>query len=130
MGAPRARPVVMDAGSLIAFERGATRVRGIVRTAVDAGAQVVVPTGVLAQVWRDGSRQARLAALLRDPATLVQPLDEPSAKAAGALCGRARTSDFVDASVVVAARLRNAVVVTSDPDDLRRFDPQVEVAVV
>jgi hypothetical protein len=48
----------------------------------------------------------------------VTPLDEPLARAAGDLCGQARTSDVVDASVVVLARVLAAPVVTSDGRDL------------
>jgi hypothetical protein len=44
---------------------------------------------------------------------------------AGILCGRAATSDIVDASVVVAAmsvaRHESVVVLTSDPDDVRHL---------
>ena len=49
------------------------------------------------------------------------------AKAAGVLCGRSRTADVIDASVVLAARSRDAVVVTTDETDLRRIDPELEV---
>lgn len=129
MGQARPRRVVIDAGPLIQFDRGGAHIRGIVRVAVDAGAPLVIPSGVLAQVWRDGSRQARLAALLRDRLTRVEPLDGRMAKAVGVLCGRAGTADVVDASVVLAARLHDAIVVTSDPDDLRRLDSQVEIEV-
>jgi hypothetical protein len=45
------------------------------------------------------------------------------AEAAGVLCGRAGTSDVVDACVVLVARRERAVVVTSDVDDLRQLDP-------
>lgn len=100
------------------------------RRAVDASTSVVIPAGVLAQAWRDGARQAQLARLVADPATHVEPLDEPSAKAAGTLCGRSGTSDVVDASVALVARLRRARVMTSDPDDLRRLDPHLELEVV
>ncbi|MDP9282627.1 MAG: hypothetical protein M3P38_11080 [Chloroflexota bacterium] len=82
---------------------------------------------MLGQAWRDGSRQAPLAALLSARITLVESLDEPMAKAAGVLCGRSRTADVIDASVVLAARSRDAVVVTTDESDLRRIDPALEV---
>jgi tagatose-1,6-bisphosphate aldolase len=55
------------------------------------------------------------------------PLDEPTAKAAGVLCGRAETADVVDASVVIAARLLGQPVLTSDADDLRRLDKQLRI---
>ncbi|MGI8730102.1 MAG: hypothetical protein ACR2LK_08965 [Solirubrobacteraceae bacterium] len=37
----------------------------------------------------------------------VVELDEPEARATGALCGRARTADVTDASVVIGARARS-----------------------
>jgi len=41
----------------------------------------------------------------------------------GILCGRAGTSDVIDASVILIARRARASIVTSDTDDLRRLDP-------
>lgn len=88
---------------------------------------LIVPAGVLGQVWRDGTRQARVAALIGSAACQVDILDGPAAKAAGVLCGRSGTTDVIDASVVLAARARSAVVVTSDPQDLLRIDPGLTV---
>ncbi len=78
---------------------------------------------MVAQVWRDGSRQVRLARLLGSGQVQVQPLDRDEAQTTGVLCGEAGTKDIVDASVVLLARKLAAVIVTSDPDDLRRIDP-------
>ena len=130
MGSSRPRPVVLDAGALIGFERGTTRLREIVRAALHDAAPIVIPAGVLAQTWRDGSRQARLARLVDNRRTAVEVLDERWAKAAGVLCGQRGTADVVDASVVVAARRWQARVVTSDPADLRRLDPDIELETV
>ena len=127
MGSPRPRAVVLDAGALIQFDRGNPRMRALIRLALDRSAPLIVPAGVLAQAWRDGSRQVPLAALLNARITVVESLDEPMAKAAGVLCGRSRTADVIDASVVLAARSREAVVVTTDETDLRRIDPALEV---
>jgi rRNA-processing protein FCF1 len=123
MGKARPRSVVLDAGALIAFERGDARMRALVRQAVDAGARLVIPSGVLGQVWRGSARQASLHALVKGPTTVVPVLDQVLAEAAGVLCGRSGTSDVIDASVVLVARRERAVVVTSDFDDLRRLDP-------
>jgi predicted nucleic acid-binding protein len=127
VGAQGARPVVLDAGALIALERGDPRMRALARLSADSDGRLIVPAPVLAQVWRDGRRQVRLAALLGAASTEVDVLDEAGAKAAGVLCGRSGTRDVVDASVVVAARVNGAPVVTSDPDDLRRIDPALHV---
>ena len=43
------------------------------------------------------------------------------------LCGRSRTSDVIDATVVLIAKREKAAVVTSDPDDLTRLDPALTI---
>jgi len=102
----------------------------LVRRASALGAEIIIPAGVLAQVWRGGSRQARLAALVGGPATRVEALNEALAKAAGQLCGRRGTADVVDASVVLAARQAGGAVVTADVEDIRRLDPTLTVVAV
>jgi len=124
MGTARSQTIVLDAGALIAFERGDARMRALVREALKTGARLVVPAGALGQVWRGSARQAPLRALVKGPTTVVPALDQLLAEAAGVLCGRAGTSDLIDASVIlVARRERAATVVTSDVDDLRHLDP-------
>jgi len=86
-----------------------------------------VPAGVVAQAWRGGTRQARLARFLRLATVTVIPLDEPGARAAGALCGLASTADVVDASVVICARNRDHAVISSDPSDLAVLDPTLRI---
>lgn len=127
MGTRRARPVVLDAGALIAFERNDRKVRTLIELAMAHGRTLHVAAGVIAQVWRDGARQARLARLIGSGLLEVQVLDRDEAQAVGVLCGRSATHGVVDASVALLARRLRAVVVTSDPDDLRRLDPLIEL---
>ena len=122
--------MTLDAGALIAFERGDQRIRALVQEARATGASLGVPAAVLAQVWRDGARQARLAALVGSRTVEVVVLDTVTAKAVGRLCGLTGTADVVDASVVLAARTRSDRVVTSDPADLAAIDPGLELLVV
>jgi PIN domain nuclease of toxin-antitoxin system len=122
MGKAPPRVVVLDAGALIAFERGDARMRALCREAAARGAKLVVPTGVVAQVFRNRARQVPLGALLSSSITRVVPLDLTLAEAVGILCGRTRTSDIVDASVVLIAHRERAPVVTSDVGDLVRLD--------
>jgi predicted nucleic acid-binding protein len=129
MGARRPRPVVLDAGALIAFERNDRKVRTLIELVLAHGGAVHTPGGVVAQVWRDGSRQVRLARLLGSGLVHVQALDREEAQATGSVCGKSGTSDVVDASVALLARHRGAVVVTSDPADLRRIDPSLDLVV-
>ena len=69
----------------------------------------------------------RMRTLVKGPTTSVPFLDQVLAEAAGVLCGRAGTSDVIDASVVLVARRERAVVVTSDLDDLRSLDPTLRI---
>lgn len=48
----------------------------------------------------------------------VESMDETLARLVGELCGRARTSDIVDAAVVITASRRGDMILTSDPIDL------------
>lgn len=121
------RSVVLDSGALIAFERGDARMRALLRGALETSARLVIPAGVLAQVWRDPAKQVALAALARAVTTTIAPLDQVLAEAAGVLCGKRKTSDVVDASVVLTARREGAVIVTTDLDDLRHLDNSVEL---
>jgi hypothetical protein len=125
MGKKRSSTVVLDAGALIAFERADARMRVLCREALRTGSKLVIPAGVLGQVWRDGARQVALGGLVRGSTTVVPPLDQPLAEAAGILCGRVGTSDVIDASVVLTAKRERAPVVTSDTADLHRLDPSL-----
>lgn len=81
MGSQRARSVVLDAGALMAFERNNHRVRRLVELAVVHDRVLHVPAGVVAQVWRDGARQVRLARLVGSGQLAVHSLDLDEAKA-------------------------------------------------
>ena len=110
--------VILDAGALIAVDRGVPSVIRHLELQRRSGAYLRTPAPVLAQVWRDGSIQARLAQYL----TYVDVLsvDESHARKAGALCAKSGTSDVVDAFVALAAE-REDTILTSDPDDLTRL---------
>jgi hypothetical protein len=130
MGKTAAPPVVLDAGALIALERGDPRMRTLCREGLRGAARLVIPAGVLAQVARGGGRQHALRALLAAAMTEVPALDRVLAEAVGDLCGRTSTTDVVDASVVLTARRMKAPVVTSDAGDLRRLDAHLRIEVV
>lgn len=130
MKSTQPRGLTLDAGALIALERGSRTVRALIDAAHSAGLGVAVPAGALAQAWRDGARQAALARLVNNRQVTVVGLDEQVAKAAGILCGRSETSDVVDASVVICARLNGHLVATTDPDDIRALDLTLRIAAV
>jgi hypothetical protein len=119
--------IVLDAGALIAVERGDRDTAALIEVARRNRRELIVPAGVIGQVWRDGSRQTRLARLLNARELSIEPLTDTVARAAGVLCGAAGTTDVIDASVVLAARRHSATVISSDRDDLRALDPAVSV---
>lgn len=122
--------LTLDAGVLIAVERGDGRVRALLRRAVERQMRLAVPAAVLAQVWRDGARQVRLARMMASPEVEIVDLDADMARMCGVLLGRRGARDVVDASVVVCARRRQDAVVTSDADDLRLLDPGLPVITI
>jgi hypothetical protein len=114
--------LTLDAGALIAFGRNDRAAVALIIRNLAQRLTLTVPAGVVAQVWRDGRRQARLARLLGATEIEIAALDDQPAREAGQLCGVTGTDDIVDASVVLCARARKHRIVTSDPDDLRRLD--------
>ena len=111
-------PVVLDAGALIAIDRSDARVISILAEARRTGQQLRVPSGVVAQAWRGGSRQAVLSRMLKTVKEF--PLDEEGSRRAGELLKRSNTSDVIDSSVVDLARSGD-VVLTSDPADIEHL---------
>ncbi len=122
--------LTLDTGALIAFERNDRRVVALLARALENDLSLVIPAGVVGQVWRDGRRQARLARLLGARQLEIEVLDDRCARAAGQLCGTTGTKDVIDASVVLCARARGHRVVTSDPDDLEQLDPTIDLIVI
>jgi predicted nucleic acid-binding protein len=112
------RPVVYDAGVLIAADRNERRTWAEHRVRLEAGIVPLVPAAVVAQTSRS-PRQVQMRRLLRG--CEIVPLDETSAHAAGALLGKTRTKDVPDASVAALAALHGADVVSDDPADLARL---------
>lgn len=118
--------LTLDAGALIALDRGDRAMVLLVKRAREAKVTLALPAGALGQAWRDGSRQALLARLVSaTDAVEIVPLDARTAREAGQLCGVTRTSDVIDASVVLCARARGHAIATSDAGDLRRLDPRL-----
>ena len=130
MGRTRTRAtagLVLDAGALIALDRGDKRMIALLHRALAQGRAFRVPAGVVGQAWRDGRIQVTLARFLRSQEVEIIPLDEQLARSCGELCGAANSPDVIDASVVIIARERRDPIVTSDPNDLRRLDPAAPI---
>jgi uncharacterized protein YaiI (UPF0178 family) len=110
--------LVLDAGAFVGFERGDVRVRARILAARRMGIQPVTTSPVVAQVWRDGRRQALLAGLVAGT-----QIDAPSARAArraGELLAKTKTADAVDA-LLVGVVGDGDLVLTSDPSDILRL---------
>lgn len=99
----------------------------LVEEALASGSEVVIPAGVVAQAWRGGAAQARIARLLRASVTLIVALDQRQALRIGARCATTGVTDVIDISVALCARDRGHAVVTSDPGDIRAADPSLTV---
>jgi hypothetical protein len=124
--------LVLDAGALIALDRNERAMWARLRAAAEARDIVAVPTGVVAQTWRDGRRQALLARALMHCEEIV--LDSAMARACGRLCARVGTNDVIDASVAIAAAQlshhHRTVVATSDPNDIKALTATLSDQVV
>jgi hypothetical protein len=127
--------LVLDAGGYVALGIGDASAAAWYRRAIDNDWDVILPVEVIAEVVRrpmaKGVRDWQRRVL-----GLVHRVVSPSAAdLAGALMAQAGGDDAVDAFVAVAAlRAVPAVILTSDPFDLRALlDTQVDgsrVAVV
>ena len=115
----------LDTGALIALESGSRKMAVLVEEALASGAEVAIPAGVVAQAWRGGAGQARIARLLRASITSIVALDQRQALRVGARCAASGVTDVIDVSVALCARDRGHAVVTSDPGDMRAVDPSL-----
>jgi predicted nucleic acid-binding protein len=104
--------VTYDTGALIAADRDSRQLWALHAGYWREGVVPLVPAPVLAQAWRGGARQARLARLLR--MCDVEPMSEDLARSVGVLAGKASHDDIVDVAVAEGAIRRGDAVVTSD----------------
>lgn len=122
--------VTLDTGALIALDRGDKRMIALLQAAVSTRSVFRVPAGVVAQAWRNGSTQAVLARFLRSESVSIVALDGEHARACGELCAATRTSDVIEASVVLTARTHRDPIITGDVDDIRRLDPSSKLVAI
>jgi hypothetical protein len=107
---------VLDAGALVAVDKRDRAVGAMLRVLQTNGVPVLTSAGVLAQVWRDGRRQANLARVL--PGVDIAALDDISSKKVGELLRENRTDDLVDAHIALLVRSEDQVL-TSDARDIK-----------
>lgn len=122
--------VTFDASPLIALDRGDRRIIALIARAMENGAQLTIPATALAQAIRNPARQARLSRLIRQSGVDLVALNGPDATAVGLLLARTGTADIADAHVVLCAQRAAQAIVTSDPADIRRIDPVVQLVIL
>jgi predicted nucleic acid-binding protein len=120
--------LVLDAGVLIAHERGDRSPAAWLDRAAREGVDVAVAAPTIAEVWRDGSRQARLARLLN--VCRIIDCDRQLARSGGEIMARASSRETLDAIVVATALLVGGAVVTDDLADLTPLGTAAGVRVV
>ena len=107
--------MILDAGPLVALDRGESAARSFLAAAVRADAILHTTAPVLTQVWRDGARQARLARIVRS--LIVHPFAADDYAAVCHLLRRSGTGDVVDAHLAVLATRVGHSILTSDAGD-------------
>jgi predicted nucleic acid-binding protein len=105
---------VLDAGALVAVDKQDRRVGAMLRVLQRDGVAVLTSAAVVAQVWRDGRRQANLARVLTGVDIAV--VDVVAAKKVGELLKLRRTDDVNDAHVALLARPGDVVLTSDEPD--------------
>ena len=109
--------VTYDTGALIAADRNDRAMWALHAGFLAEEAVVSVPSPVVAEAWRGGSRQANLARLLA--LCEIEDLSDEQARRVGVLSGKAAHDDIVDVTVVEGAIRRHDAVVTSNPTHIK-----------
>lgn len=111
--------LVLDAGALIAIDRGDRDILKKVRAAQLHGDRARTNAVAVAQAWRDGKgRQTALARALQD--IDVRSIHEADGRRAGELLRATGLSDAIDATVALLGEPGDQLC-TSDVDDLRKL---------
>lgn len=98
----------------MSVDRGERSAQEFLHAALQRRTTLSTTHPVVAQVWRNGARQARLVRFL---ATItVHPFD--NGHAVGAILARSRTADVVDAHLVVVAVELSEPILTGDVGDI------------
>lgn len=110
--------LILDAGAVIGLSRADVRARAALAAALEVGADVSVPSVVVAETVRGGATDASVNRVLKAVGE-VDVADEAIGRTAGRLLGRAGSAATIDAIVVATAiEAGGAVILTGDADDL------------
>ena len=106
---------MLDAGAFVAVEKRDRKVGAMLRVLQRRRVPLWTSAAVVAQVWRDGRKQALLAGILAGVGP--RPLASGDDRRTGELLGKTRTTDVIDAHVALVIEDGDHGV-TSDPDHL------------
>ncbi len=105
---------VLDAGALIAIDKRDRKVGVMLRVLQREGMSVHTSATAVAQVWRDGPRQANLARVL--PGIDIAAMDDATARRVGELLRASNSNDLVDAHVALLVQPEGSVLTTDEAD--------------
>lgn len=109
---------VLDAGAFVAIEKRDRHVGAMLRVLQQRRVPLATSSAVVAQVWRDGRKQALLARLLSGiDARALAPGDD---RRTGELLALTKSDDVIDAHLVLGVEDGDRVF-TSDPNDIDRL---------
>ena len=111
--------MILDAVVLIAVDRDEPDAKDFIEAARLEGEPLRTTAPVVAQVWRDGSRQVRLSRFL--PALDIRPFAAEHISLVGTLLRRSGASDVVDAHLLACAIHLDDTIITADLDDFTRL---------
>ncbi|HEX6278317.1 MAG TPA: hypothetical protein VFZ53_34965 [Polyangiaceae bacterium] len=109
---------ILDAGAFVAVEKRDRHVGAMLRVLQQRRVPLGTSSAVVAQVWRDGRKQALLARALSG--VYVRALAPGDDKRTGELLALAKTNDVIDAHLALGVEDGDRVL-TSDPNDLARL---------
>jgi predicted nucleic acid-binding protein len=116
-----AQRLILDSGAVIALARGDVRARAMLAIALERSADVRIPVAVLAETLRGGARDAPIHRVRN--AVDVFPTPEAVGRLAGALLGRTRGANTIDALVAAEALIAGADILTANTEDLAALLP-------
>ena len=115
--------MIIDAGPLIVDgESINSRLWALIKRATERGEDLHTTHPVLAQVWRNPTKQANLARATRH--FDIHPLD--NSVPVGRRLATSNTSDVVDAHLTVVAESLGTFILTTDPDDMTKLGARFE----
>jgi hypothetical protein len=109
---------ILDAGAFVAIEKRVRHVGAMLRLLQQRRVPLGTSSAVIAQVWRDGRRQACLARILSG--VDVRALAPGDDKRTGELLALTGCDDVVDAHLALCVEDGDRVL-TSDPQDIENL---------